>query len=48
MLLAEQVGRVLLWTWQDERVRCRRFALVHQRFSTNTFPDVGRWPIRSA
>ncbi|MFO1295364.1 MAG: hypothetical protein U1F25_01995 [Rubrivivax sp.] len=40
LLLADQVGQYYL-DLKDERV-VSAFALVHQRFSTNTFPE---WPL---
>jgi glutamate synthase (NADPH/NADH) large chain len=40
LLLADQVGKYYL-DLQDERV-VSALALVHQRFSTNTFPE---WPL---
>ena len=41
LLLADQVGKYYL-DLQDERC-VSAIGLVHQRFSTNTFPS-GRWP----
>ena len=45
LLLADQVGQYYK-DLQDARV-VSALALVHQRFSTNTFPN-GRWRIRTA